>query len=109
MSSIHKQKLLYYLFNTDFQFTSGHPSIPLTKQQVLFPITTIGVQLFTLPISQCRCGNLTLNTPYENPVYIVMWMARALLGNGPVNICDTHWQQWNSEVMQPASRQRFSK
>jgi hypothetical protein len=35
-------------------------------------------------------------------------MARALLGNGPVNTCDTRSQQWN-EVMQPASRQPLSK
>jgi hypothetical protein len=40
---------------------------------------------------------------------IVTWMARALLRNGPVNTRDTRLQQWNKEVTQPASRQRFSK
>jgi hypothetical protein len=39
---------------------------------------------------------------------IVTWIARALLGNGPVNARDTRSQQWN-EVMQPASRQRLSE
>jgi hypothetical protein len=41
-------------------------------------------------------------------VYIVKWMARALLGNGPVNTRDTRMQQWN-EVLQPASMQRLGK
>jgi hypothetical protein len=36
-------------------------------------------------------------------------MAKALLGNGPVNTRDTHSQQWNNEVTQPTSRQRLSK
>jgi hypothetical protein len=40
---------------------------------------------------------------------IVTWMARALLGNGPVNTGDTRSQQWNNEVTQPASRQRLSR
>jgi hypothetical protein len=41
--------------------------------------------------------------------YIVTWMARAFLGNGLVNTRDTRSQQWNNEVMQPASRQRRCK
>lgn len=36
-------------------------------------------------------------------------MAEALLGNRPVNIRDTRWQQWNYDVMQPASRTWFKK
>jgi hypothetical protein len=39
----------------------------------------------------------------------VTWMARALLGNGPVNTRDTRSQQWNNKVTQPASRQQLSK
>jgi hypothetical protein len=56
-------------------------------------------------------GRAPWNSTVNHFFFIVTWMARALLRNGPIYTPrpNTHTQQWNNENMQPVSMQRIGK